>query len=138
MLDADLLASVRVLLGEAGDSLTDAVLEDPLVGGAAETAVLAAVGDPPYVERPEPEQRAIRTAVAYLTAARALATTRAEGAITSERFSQQYTVQRQAIDLRGWAAELEAEAWAAVAHLRPSRTSVSSYFGTAAGRRGVF
>lgn len=137
VIDEELLASVRVLLGETGDDLSDAVLTDPLVGGAAETAVLAAVGDPPYAERPEPEQAAIRTAVAYLTAAYALRTTRADGAVTSERFSQQYTVQYAASDRGTLAAELEAAGWRAIAHLRETGRGVA-YFGTARGRRGVF
>lgn len=138
ILDGSLTGSIRILLGVDSSTLPDAVLLDEVLGGAVEGEVLAQVGEPPYAERPPAEQSRIRQAIAYLTAAAALETGPVREAVgtTSERFSDQYTVQRQAPDLDAWANRLRVQAASALAPLVP-RASMAMMFTLAPGRRGA-
>lgn len=142
VLDAELMASIRTLLGVDAATLPDAVLTDPLLGGAVEAEVLAAIGGLPYAQRPEAEQAAIRRAVAYEAAARALESgpLREALSLTSERFSDQYQVQRNAteVDRRGWVSRLRAQGRAALEPLLPkARASFLGMFALAHGGRGA-
>jgi len=137
ILDADLMKSIRTLLGVSAEVLPDSVLADPLLGGAAEATVLAQIGPPPYAERPLDQQAIIRTAVAYRTAALALETgpVRRSLETTSEQFSDQYAVRRNATDISAWASQLRLQADEALAPLLVR--SVKAHFTLACGRRGA-
>lgn len=138
MFDEELCAAIRAVLGLDESVAPDSLIGSPLIGGQAERDVLAEVGPPPFLERPIGEQEAIRMAVAYRTAAALLGT----GAVreylttTSERFSDQYTVQRDAPDLDGWARSLRHQARRALEGLVP-QTGTAGLFTLAPGRRGA-
>lgn len=138
ILDAAMAESIRALLGVGATVLPDTVLMGDLLGGEAERAVLDRVGDPPYAERDAYEQSMIRHAIAYTAAASALGT----GALreyltsTSERFSDQYTVQRTAPDLDRWAGQLHRKAARALSGLVPDLGG-GALFLLAPGRRGA-
>jgi hypothetical protein len=137
VLDPELIASIRTLIGVSEAVLPDAVLADPLLSGAAEQQVHLQIGEPGYPQRPPAEQAIIRTAVAYRTAAAALETGPVREALStqSEQFSQQYTVRRTAPDISGWAARLRLQADDALAPLL-AHASGATMFSLASGRRG--
>lgn len=138
ILDAAMAESIRTLLGVGATVLPDTVLMGDLLGGEAERAVLDRVGDPAYADRPADEQAMIRHAIAYTTAAAALGTGAVREVLTatSERFSDQYTVQRTAPDLDRWAGQLRRKAARALSGLVPD-LGVGALFLLAPGRRGA-
>lgn len=137
MIDDELRAAIRELLGLDETIIPDSLIDSPLIGGRVEAGVLAEVGPPDYLLRPLPEQEAMRRAVAYRVAAALLGTgaVRDELSVTQERFGQQYTVTRSG-DVDGWAAELNAAAARELAPLLPTGGGIA-HFRLARGRRGA-
>lgn len=137
IIDQDMINSVRTVLGMTQAELPDSTIQDPTIGEQAEAEVLGWVGPPRYAERSMEEQDKIRRGIVLLTASYVVGTFRRSNALTSERYSQQFSYQRQAVDLDGWAQELRDRAWAAVEGLRDGLTGGLEYFGVASGRRGA-
>lgn len=138
ILDAEMAESIRTLLGVDATVLPDPVLMGDLLGGEAERLVLDRVGDPAYADRDAYEQSMIRHAIAYTAAALALGTGAVREVLTatSERFSDQYAVQRTAPDLDAWAGQLNRKAARALTGLVPD-LGVGALFLLAPGRRGA-
>mgnify|MGYP001343465741 CR=1 FL=1 len=139
MLTDELIDSIRLLLGASVETIPDAMIQDPLIGGAVEQQVRSLVGDPAYEDWPPDEQTRMQQAVAYLVAARLLGTgaMRSANATQSERFSDQYQVQRNAamFDLTSWQADLKQQADDVLAPLLKRKSGVM--FTLAPGRRGA-
>lgn len=139
IIDDDLKATVRLILGETETSLPDATIENPAIGGASEAYVLARIGLPPYEDRSPEDQEKIRTALAYVIAAKILDTGayRSRWATTSEKFADQYSVTKAggSLDLPGWKSRLWSDADGILDGLNPRLSK--PHFRLAPGRRGA-
>ncbi|HXI19182.1 MAG TPA: hypothetical protein VNM48_22680 [Chloroflexota bacterium] len=140
LVDADLYATIRLLLGEDATSVPDALLASGVITGAAAAAVADWIGLPGYDSRPADEQAAIKTATAYLSAANVVSANRKGYSLTGERYSQQYQWSGAAVDVKAWLTDLGRQAREAVAHLIEATTSTprrQTMFRLASGRRGA-
>lgn len=140
LVDADLYATIRLLLGENATSLPDTLLSSSVITGTAAATVTGWIGLPGYDARPVDEQAAIRTATAYLSAAAVVSAQRKGYSLTGERYSQQYQWSGAAVDVKAWLTDLERQAREAIAHLIDVTTSTprrQTMFRLASGRRGA-
>jgi len=140
LVDADLYATIRLLLGENATSVPDTLLASSVITGAAAAAVTGWIGLPGYDARPVDEQAAIKSATAYLSAANVVSANRKGYSLTGERYSQQYQWSGSAVDVKAWLADLERQAREAIAYLIEAATITprrQTMFRLAAGRRGA-
>jgi len=138
VMDAALRDSVRLILSETPETLTDATINDPLVGGAAEARVLGWVGEPAYELRPPGEQAQIRQAIAYLTASIVVGLRRRTYAMKSEKFGETYAYTTGELNVSSWITDLERAATEALGSLMQKASAYPkvTFFTTASGRRG--